>query len=199
MGLTPLFSLATSTLTSWPALCLNRLTVLVGVRLLPLSGIPIPKPPGQAGHPNLNCLMSKSIKPAKIVKPVSPNFAKLGDEFLQASRFIDEGFKGVPKWPTYHAAFKALENFLKAYLLLTGATLEHVHYELGNKLGDALSEAKAKGLVLKVDPSVENVVMKVSDYYTEGQPHYSTSGEWSWVLPHLVIRFVDQVQRDAGL
>ena len=44
-------------------------------------------------------------------------------------------------------AFLALENFLKAYLLLNGATLEHEH-----DLTAALNEAKARGLVLKVAP-----------------------------------------------
>ena len=143
--------------------------------------------------------MGKSIKPAKQAMPASPNFVKLGEDFLQAARFINEDFMGVPKWPTYNAAFEALENFLKAYLLLKGATLEHVQDELGHRLRVALSEAKEKGLVLKVDPSVENAVMSASDYYTDRQSRYSSSGEWSLVPPHSVIVFVDQVQRDARL
>ena len=143
--------------------------------------------------------MGKSIKPAKQAIPASPNFAKLGEDFLQAARFINEDFMGVPKWPTYHAAFEALENFLKAYLLLNGASLTHVHHELGHRLRAALSEAKEKGLVLKIDPAVENAVMKVSDYYTDGQSRYSSNGEWSQVPPHSVIVFVDQVQHDARL
>jgi hypothetical protein len=41
---------------------------------------------------------------------------------------LNDGFKSAPKWPTYQNAFLALENFLKAYLLLKGATLEAYHH-----------------------------------------------------------------------
>lgn len=141
--------------------------------------------------------VGKIIEPrpngAILGKDTCHSFAKLGEDFLQASKFIHEGFASVPKWPTYQAAFQALENFLKAYLLLKGATLDHVR-EL--KLRDALSEAKAKGLTLKVDPSVEREVMKAAEYYTEGQ---TQSGEWKLVQPYLIITFADQVRRDARL
>src|SRR5215472_15616421 len=92
------------------------------------------------------------MKPRKASKPPQPapasstepsgstsstdsghNFAKLGNEFLQASKFIHEGFKNTPKWPTYQTAFQALENYLKAYLLNKGATLEQVR-DIGPKL-----------------------------------------------------------------
>ena len=123
------------------------------------------------------------------------DFAKLGNEFLQASKFIHEGFKNTPKWPTYETAFQALENYLKAYLLNKGATLDQVR-DIGPNLRVALLEAKAKGLVLKVDPVVEEAVMKVSDYYTAKS---LGSGEWTSVSPHLVISFADQVRRDIRL
>jgi HEPN domain-containing protein len=143
--------------------------------------------------------MSKTKKSS--AQPTSPvptdsslanNFAKLGDEYLQASKMLNDGFKGAPKWPTYQNAFLALENFLKAYLLLKGATLEQ-----GHDLRSALNEAKAKGLVLKVAQAVEDVVMKISDYYTTA-PH-AGSGGWAKVSPYLVITFADQVRRDARL
>jgi len=127
------------------------------------------------------------------------NFAKLGEDYLQASKMLNDGFKSAPKWPTFQAAFQALEHFLKAYLLLNGATLDHLQHGIGHKLQDALSEAKAKGLILKVDPSVEEAVMKVSEYYTDTQFRYTGSGEWTLVSPHLVITFADQVRRDARL
>jgi len=56
-----------------------------------------------------------------------------------------------------------------------------------------LSEAKARGLVLKVGPTVEETVMQVSDHYAE----FHCSAEWTEVSPHLVITFVDQLRRDA--
>jgi hypothetical protein len=40
---------------------------------------------------------------------------------------LNDGFKSAPTWPTYQTAFLALENFLKAYLLLKGGTLEQSH------------------------------------------------------------------------
>jgi HEPN domain-containing protein len=85
--------------------------------------------------------------------------------------------------------FLALENFLKAYLLLKGAKLEQSH-----DLRALLNEAKAKGLVLKVALAVEEVVMKASEHYPDG-----SSGEWTQVYPHLVISFADQVRRDTRL
>lgn len=127
------------------------------------------------------------------------NFAKLGDEYLQASKMLNEGYKSTPKWPTYQTAFLALENFLKAYLLLKGATPDHVHKSIGHDLLAALNEAKAKGLVLKVAPAVEDAVMKVSEYYTDAQFRYTGSGERTLVSPHLVISFANQVRRDARL
>jgi hypothetical protein len=119
------------------------------------------------------------------------SFAQLGDQFLLASTFIHDGFKSTPK--TYEAAFQALEYFLKAYLLLKGAT----HNDFGPNVRHALQEAKAKGLVLKVDPNVEDTVMKVSDHYADGR--FSPAGEWLELPPQLVITFVDQVRRDARL
>jgi HEPN domain-containing protein len=119
---------------------------------------------------------------------------QLGEQFWMASRFIHEGFKSTPKWPTYQAAFQALENFLKAYLMLKGATRN----EFGHNVRESLQEANAKGLVLKADPKVEETVMTISDYYTDSQ-RYSPTGEWAQVPPHLVITFVDQVRRDARL
>jgi len=118
-----------------------------------------------------------------------PHGTNLGEEYLQASKMLNDGFKIEPKWPTYQTAFLALENFLKAYLLLKGASPGH-----GHDLRTALNEAKAKGLVLKVAPAVEEAVMKVSEYYPNGG-----RGEWTQVSPHLVITFVDQVRRDARL
>jgi hypothetical protein len=101
---------------------------------------------------------------------------------------LNDGFKSAHKWPTYQVAFLALENFLKAYLLLKGATLEV------RDLRALLDEAKAKGLALKVAAAVEAEAMKASEYYPDGG-----SGEWTQVSPYLVITFADQVRRDARL
>jgi hypothetical protein len=105
-------------------------------------------------------------------------------QFVPAKCFRD--FKGAAKWQT---AFLALENFLKAFLVLKGAKLEP-----SRDLRALLNEAKAKGLGLNVAPAVEEVVMKASEYYPDG-----SSGEWTQVHPHLVISFADQVRRDARL
>ena len=87
----------------------------------------------------------------------------------------------------------------KAYLLMKGATLQHVHQITGQRLRDALSEAKAKGLFLKVDPAVEDAVIKVIEYYSDGEFRHSAKREWMQVSPHPVITFVDQVRRDCRL
>jgi hypothetical protein len=100
---------------------------------------------------------------------------------------LNDNFKGAAKWPTNQMAFLALENFLNAYLLLKGATLEH-----GHDLRAALNEAKVRGLALKVAPVVEDAVMKASKNYPDGG-----SGEWTQVSPHLVISYADQVRREA--
>jgi hypothetical protein len=101
--------------------------------------------------------------PSSGTAPTASDIAKLGDEYLQASKMRNDGFKSAPKWPIYQTAFQALENFLKAYLLLKGATMEHGH---GSRA--ALNAARAKGLVLKVAPAVEDAVMKASEHYPDG-------------------------------
>lgn len=93
---------------------------------------------------------------------------------MQASKMLNSGFKSVPKWPTYQTAFLALENFLKAFLLVKGVTLEP-----SDDLRTLLNEAKAKGLGLNVAPAVEEVVMKASEHYPNGG-----SGEWAQVPIH---------------
>src|SRR6266481_3576396 len=132
--------------------------------------------------------MSKPTKAQKPTQAAFPNgivptgsflgndsghiFARLGDEYLQAAKFTNEGFK-EPKWPTFHMAFQALENYLKAYLLLKGVTLDHVRQNIGHDLRAALKEAKARGLVLKTNPAAEEAVMKVSEYYSGTQFRYT--------------------------
>jgi hypothetical protein len=132
-------------------------------------------------------------KPGKTEQPktlsgtvqTATDLAKLGEEYLQASKMLNDGFKSAPKWPTYQNAFLALENFLRAFLMLKGATLEQ-----GRDLRALLKEAKGKGLDLNVAPAVEEVVLKASEHYPDGG-----NGEWSQVSPHLVITFVDHGMR----
>jgi len=61
------------------------------------------------------------------------NFAKLAREFLDAAKFTHMGFQSVPMWPTYYLVFQSLENFLKAFLLAHGATIDHFSY--ASKMG----------------------------------------------------------------
>jgi len=78
---------------------------------------------------------------AKMLPTILPSWPK---SFWKRADLYTRSFKKVRKWPTYQAAFQALENFLKAYLLRKGATPEHTHYEIGHKLREALNEAKAR-------------------------------------------------------
>ena len=71
------------------------------------------------------------------------NFANLGRDFLDAAKVVNKHFKNAPMWPTYLLVFQSLENYLKAYLLAHGATLNHVKHKIGHRISDALAEAKA--------------------------------------------------------
>jgi HEPN domain-containing protein len=112
---------------------------------------------------------------------------------------LNDGFKSAPKWPVYQNAFQALELYLKAYLLMKGATVDDLREKIGHRLKDALVEAKAKGLTLKFDPKAEEAVMEVSELYTDTQLRYTANGQWTLVPPFLVISLADQVRRDARL
>jgi HEPN domain-containing protein len=126
------------------------------------------------------------------------NFAHLADDFLKAARFANNGFANLPKWPTYFLAFQALENYLKSYLLRMGATLDHVHHDIGHKLRDALDEAKSRGLVLKVPSSIEDAIMELSELYSKREFQYRSIGQWKLIPPHIVIDFVDEIRMASG-
>jgi len=126
------------------------------------------------------------------------NFARLGDQYLEAAKILDKTWESEPKWPTYQNAFHALELYIKAFLLIKNVSVGDLK-KIGHRLSDALSRAKAEGLVLKVHPTVESGVMKVSEYYTSTEFRYDLYGTWAMEPTHLVINFVDQVRRDARL
>ena len=128
------------------------------------------------------------------------NFAKLGKLHLQAAKFTNAGFANVPEWPTYDLAFHALEVYLKSYLLMRGATLEHVHRVIGHKLRDAMADAKSKGLSLNnLAPGFEDSVMKLSELYTKREFQYRNIGQWELLPPDYVIAFVEHVGAVVGL
>jgi hypothetical protein len=156
-----------------------------------------PKRSKQA-KPHLAALPNESVPSGRFPGNESVHiFARLGDEFLETAKFAKEGFKD-PKWPTFQNALQALENYLKAYLLSKGVTLEQAR-NIGHNLRIALKEAQALGLVVNSSPEAEEAVMKVSDHYADHELRYAAVGEWTLVPPHLVITFVDQVRRDAKL
>jgi HEPN domain-containing protein len=126
-------------------------------------------------------------------------FARLGDDYLQAAKMLNEGFKGAPESPVYQNAFQALELYLKGYLRMRAVSVEDLQKKFGHRLRDALKEAKAKGLNVSFDSTAEEMVMEVSTYYTDTQLRYTAFGEWPTVPPFLVIKFVEQVRRDARL
>ena len=127
------------------------------------------------------------------------NFAKQGERYLQAAKFTNQGFANVPEWPTYDAAFRALELYLKSYLLMRGATLEHVHRVIGHKIQDAMNEAKGKGLTLNLDADFEAAVMKLSELYTKREFQYRSIGQWELLPPDYVIAFVEHIGTVVGL
>jgi hypothetical protein len=50
-----------------------------------------------------------NVKNNPIVKKLAASstgndLARLGEEYLQASKMLNDGFKSVPKWPTYQNA-----------------------------------------------------------------------------------------------
>src|SRR6266571_8267842 len=72
----------------------------------------------------------------------SHNFAKLGDEFLEAAKVLYEKYGNDPKWPTYFLAFHSLELYLKSYLLRKGKPLRWAEKEIGHNIRRATEEAK---------------------------------------------------------
>src|SRR6185503_10474713 len=90
------------------------------------------------------------------------NFAKRGEEFLDGAKALNSEYKNAPKWCTYFNAFHSLELYLKSYLLRKGKTLDYVVREIGHKLRLALNESNQLGLVLTVNPQVEEAVMELS-------------------------------------
>ena len=145
----------------------------------------------------MNVKMRDGIVPCgRFLDNDSPhNFSKLAREFLDAAKFAHEGFKGMPMWPTYFLVFQSLENFLKAYLLAHGATLDHVKNEVGHRICDALTEAKAKGLSVNAPRDVEDAVAAMSRDYTARDFQYRSVGEWTLVLPNAAIDYVDAVSK----
>ena len=123
------------------------------------------------------------------------NFSKLAREFLDAAKFAHEGFKGIPMWPTYFLVFQSLENSLKAYLLAHGAKLKYIEKQIGHRVCNALSEAKIKGLSVNVPKAVEDAVMEMSRDYTARDFQYRSIGEWTHVLPNVVIEYVEAVSK----
>lgn len=126
------------------------------------------------------------------------NFARLGDSFLQAAKYTNQGFQNRFEWPTFFLAFQSLEHHLKGYLLRHGKTLEYVHRQIGHNLRRALTEAKAAGLALKIDPRLETLVMDVGDSYHSKDFQYRSIGEWEIMLPDVLIKFVELVRSASG-
>ena len=93
-----------------------------------------------------------------------------------------------------------IRGYLKAYLVMKCVIkADDLQKKIGHRLRDALGEAKANGLNVRFDPEAEEKVMEVSTYYTDTQLRYTAFGEWPLVHPFLVLRFADQVRRDARL
>jgi len=142
--------------------------------------------------------MSNGIIPCgRLLGNDSPhNFSKLAREFLDAAKFANEGFKGKPMWPTYFLVFQSLENFLKAYLLAHGATLDHVKKRVGHSICAAHTEAKAKGLSVNASKDEEEAVVAMSKDYTARDFQYCSVGGWEQhVLPDVAINYVEAVSK----
>jgi hypothetical protein len=123
------------------------------------------------------------------------NFCKLGREFLDAANYTHAGFKHEPMRPTYFLVFQSLENFLKAYLLAHGATLDYVKNEVGHRLCDGFAEAKAKGLIVDMPRNVEDAIMEMSRDYTARDFQYRSIGQGNCVDPRVAIAYVEAVSK----
>jgi hypothetical protein len=124
------------------------------------------------------------------------NFCNLGREFLDAAKYTHTGFKYAPKWPTYFLVFQSLENFLKAYLLAHGATLDYVKKKVGHRLCDGFAEAKAKGLIVDAPQEVEDAILATSRDYTARDFQYRSIGEWpDLIKPNVAIAYVEAVSK----
>jgi hypothetical protein len=123
------------------------------------------------------------------------NFESLGNDFLKAAKILNKELQSAPEWPTYSMVFQSLELFLKSYLLRKGKELRYVEREIWHRLRLALDESKRLGLVLAVNPEVEEEVMQLSEVYTRKDFQYRKNGEWKVVPPDLVILFVESVAR----
>jgi hypothetical protein len=126
------------------------------------------------------------------------NFAKLGEDFLQAAKFTNDGFKNRFEWPTYFLVYQSLEHYLKSYLLNRGRTLDYVHKQIGHNLKRALDEAKAVGLVLNAPAGFEELVMDVGSSYSNKDFQYRSMGSFTVTLPDVLIGFVEHVRIASG-
>lgn len=120
------------------------------------------------------------------------NFAKLAREFLDAAKFTHIGFRGVPRWPTYYLVLQSTENFLKAFLLVKGATVEDVR-KIGHRICYVLEKAEANGFAVPVQKELEEAVLATSSYYTVHDFRYRRVGEWTVVLPNDAIHYAEEV------
>jgi len=145
----------------------------------------------------MNVKMSDGIVPFGrfLGNDSSHNFCNLARQFLDAAKFTDAGFKGAHSWTTYFLVFQSLENFLKAYLLEHGVTPGHVKSRVGHRICDALAEAKAKGLAVQAPKDVEDAVAALSRDYTARDFQYRSVGQWTVVLPSVVIDYVEAVSK----
>ena len=123
------------------------------------------------------------------------NFSKLAREYLDAAKFTNAGFNGFPMWPTYFLLFQSLENLLKAYLLAHGTTMHYIQFKIGHKLCLALSEAKAKGLMVDAPKDVQDNVMAMTQDYTARDFQYRSIGEWTLVPPNVALAYVEAVSK----
>ena len=126
------------------------------------------------------------------------NFAKLGAQFLQATRFTNEGFQNGLQWPTYFLAFQSLELYLKCYLLSRGRKLVYVRNDISHDVKRALDEAKKEGLVLNGPEELEDLVADVGDSYLKRDFQYRSIGRFTLMAPDVLIGFVEQVRAASG-
>jgi len=127
----------------------------------------------------------------------SHRFAKLGDKFFDAAKLLDAHYqnqKASPAWPFYDAAYRAIELYLKSYLLRHGATVDDLRDGTCRKLTTALTQAKQIGLVLNVRPDAEAQIMKCGEPFAGSDFQRRSVVGCELAFPDALLEFIESVR-----
>lgn len=124
------------------------------------------------------------------------NFIKVGKEFAEAGKILNQHHRNAPSWPTYFVACQALELYLKAFLRAKGMSLKDLRNKIGHDLLFAFCKAKEMGLgkVVSITKDDEHMIEILNPIYSKRDFQYKSSGEWALYPVGVLISFLDRSQ-----